>query len=174
MLEGRLPDDLKGRVGFHWDVYRREGHCPTECHVMSIFVDGECWFHTNQRFWDVKYGAKPEPRDDDIIRETGLVENYWGDTVSEYIHQFFNVLSIEEAIVHDNYFIRLLAVLTHDLGNAGSKRLRTTLKMSRNGSASGFCFVPRRRAPRVAGSRLRFAAAFGTICAGGAHGTCKN
>ena len=98
VLESRLADGLKGRVSYHWDVYRRDGKCPTECHVMSIFVDGECWFHTNQRFWDVKYGTRPEPKDNDIIRETGLVENYWGNTVSEYIHQFLNVLSIDEAI----------------------------------------------------------------------------
>ena len=98
VLESRLPDGLKGRVSYRWNVYRRDGNCPTECHVMSIFVDGECWFHTNQRFWDVKYGSNPEPKDNDIIRETGLVENYWGDTVSEYIHQFLNVLSIEEAL----------------------------------------------------------------------------
>jgi len=78
ILESRLANDLKGRVCYHWDVYRRDGKCRTECHVLSIFVDGTCWFHTDQRFWDVKYGARPEPRDDDIIREFGLVENYWG------------------------------------------------------------------------------------------------
>ncbi len=90
---------------------------------MSIFVDGECRFHTDQRFWDVKYGSKPEPKDNDIIRETGLVEKYWGDAVSEYIHQFLNVLSIEDAIVHDNYFIRLLAVLDARLGRRRNKAL---------------------------------------------------
>ena len=123
ILESRVADDLKGRVRYRWDVYRMDGHCPTECHVMSIFVDGECWFHTNQRFWDVKYGSKPEPKDNDIIRETGLVENYWGDTVSKYIHQFLNVLSIDEAIAHDNYFIRLLAVLDARLGRRRIKVL---------------------------------------------------
>jgi len=75
VLESRLADGLKGRVSYHWDVYRRDGKCPTECHVMSIFVDGECWFHTNQRFWDVKYGTRPEPKDNDIIRETGNIDN---------------------------------------------------------------------------------------------------
>ena len=76
ILESRLANDLKGRVCYHWDVYRMDGKCRTECHVFSIFVDGTCWFHTDQRFWDVKYGARPEPRDNDIIREFGLVENY--------------------------------------------------------------------------------------------------
>ena len=126
-LEGRLPEDLKGRVSCHWDVYRRDGKCRTECHVMSIFVDGECWFHTDQRFWDVKYASRPEPKDSDVIRETGLVENYWGDTVSEYIHQSLNVLSIEEAIAHDNYFIRLLAVLDARLGKRRIKALAANL-----------------------------------------------
>ena len=118
VLESRLAEDLKGRVGYHWDVYRMDGKCRTECHVMSIFVDGECWFHTNQRFWDVKYGKRPEPNDNDIIRETGLVE-----TVSKYIHQFLNVLSIEEAISHENYFIRLLAILDARLGKRRIKVL---------------------------------------------------
>ena len=123
VLENRLADGLKGMVRYHWDVYRMDGKCRTECHVMSIFVDGECWFHTNQRFWDVKYGTRPEPKDNDIIRETGLVENYWGNTVSEYIHQFLNVLSIDEAISHENYFIRLLAVLDARLGKRRIKAL---------------------------------------------------
>ena len=128
ILESRLPKDLKGRVSYRWDVYRRDGHCPTECHVMSIFVDGECWFHTNQRFWDVKYGSKPEPKDIDVIRETGLVENYWGDTVSEYIHQFLNVLSIDEAIAHDNYFIRMLALLDSRLGKRRVRKIAENAK----------------------------------------------
>ena len=127
ILESRLANDLKGRVCYHWDVYRRDGKCRTKCHVLSIFVDGTCWFHTDQRFWDVKYGARPEPRDNDIIREFGLVENYWGDTVSEYIHQFLNMLSIDEAIAHDNYFIRLLAVIDARLGKRRIKVLAANL-----------------------------------------------
>ena len=123
VLESRLADDLKERVSYQWAVYRRDGKCRTECHVMSVFVDGECWFHTNQRFWRVKYGTRPEPKDNDIIRETGLVENYWGNTVSNYIHQFLNVLSIDEAFSHENYFIRLLAVLDSRLGKRRIKAL---------------------------------------------------
>ena len=128
VLESRLADGLKGRVCYHWDVYRMDGKCRTECHVLSIFVDGTCWFHTDQRFWDVKCGVRPEPRDNDIIREFGLVENYWGDTVSEYIHQFLNVLSIDEAIAHDNYFIRLLAVLDARLGKCRIKVLADNIE----------------------------------------------
>lgn len=56
-----------------------------------------------------------------------FVENYWGDSVSEYIHQFLNVLSIEEAIAHDNYFIRLLAVLDARLGKRRIKALAANL-----------------------------------------------
>ena len=123
ILENRLADELKGRVRYGWDVYRRLGMCSTECHVMSIFVDGECWFHTDQRFWKKKYGSDRLEKngDMDIIRETGLVDNYYGDTISGYIHEFLNVLSIDEAISHENYFIRLLAVLDK---RVGKRRLR--------------------------------------------------
>ena len=114
-LESRLAEDLKGRVRYTYAVHRRDGKCPTECHVLSILVDGGSWFNTNQRFWIEKYKTRPEPADNDIIRETGLVENYWGGAMA-YVHQYLNVLSIDEAIVHDNYFIRLLAVLDARLG----------------------------------------------------------
>ena len=46
-----------------------------------------------------------------------------GDIVSEYIHQFLNKLSIDEAIAHGNYFIRLLAVLDVRLGKRRIKAL---------------------------------------------------
>ena len=122
VLEGRLAEDLRGRVKYSYAVYRMDGKCPTECQVLSILVDGEPWFHTDQRFWDVKSKTRPEPKDNDIIRETGLVENYWGD-VMKYVHQYLNVLSIEEAITHENYFIRLLAVLDARLGKRKIREL---------------------------------------------------
>lgn len=121
-LESRLAEGLKGRVAYNYAVYRMDGKCPTECQVLSILVDGESWFHTNQRFWIEKFKTRPEPEDNDIIRETGLVENYWGD-VMEYVHQYLNVLSIEEAITHQNYFIRLLAVLDARLGKRKVREL---------------------------------------------------
>ena len=121
-LESRLVEGLKGRVTYNYAVYRMDGKCPTECQVLSILVDGESWFHTNQRFWIEKYKTRPEPEDNDIIRETGLVENYWGG-VMEHVHQYLNVLSIEEAIAHENYFIRLLAVLDARLGKRKIKEL---------------------------------------------------
>ena len=121
-LESRLAEGLKGRVKFNYAVYRMDGKCPTECQVLSILVDGESWFHTNQRFWIEKYKTRPEPEDNDIIRETGLVENYWGG-VMKHVHQYLNVLSIEEAIAHENYFIRLLAVLDARLGKRKVKEL---------------------------------------------------
>ncbi len=121
-LESRLAEGLKGRVAYNYAVYRMDGKCPTECQVLSILVDGESWFHTNQRFWIEKYKTRPEPEDIDIIRETGLVENYWGG-VMKYVHQYLNVLSIEEAIAHENYFIRLLAVLDARLGKRKIREL---------------------------------------------------
>ena len=47
--------------------------------------------------------------------------------MSEYIHQFLNVLSIDEAIAHDNYFIRLLAVIDARLGKRRIKVLAANL-----------------------------------------------
>ena len=121
-LESRLAEELKDRVKYNYAVFRRDGKCRTTCQVLSILVDGESWFHTNQRFWDEKYKTRPEPEDNDIIRETGLVENYWGG-VMEFVHQYLNVLSIEESISHENYFIRLLAVLDARLGKRKIKEL---------------------------------------------------
>lgn len=46
----------------------------------------------------------------------------------EYIHQFLNVLSINEAIAHDNYFIRLLAVLDARLGKRRIKALADNIE----------------------------------------------
>ena len=121
-LESRLVEGLKGRVAYNYAVHRMDGKCPTECQVLSILVDGESWFHTNQRFWIEKYKTRPEPEDIDIIRETGLVENSWGGAM-KYVHQYLNVLSIEEAIAHENYFIRLLAVLDARLGKRKIREL---------------------------------------------------
>ena len=122
VLQSRLAESLKGRVKYNYAVFRRDGKFPTECDVLFVLVDGEPWFHTNQHFWIEKYKTRPEPEDNDIIRETGLVENYWGDAM-EYVHQYLNVLSIEEAIAHENYFIRLLAILDARLGKRKIKEL---------------------------------------------------
>ena len=46
----------------------------------------------------------------------------------EYIHQFLNVLPIDEAIAHDNYFIRLLAVLDARLGKRRIKALADNIE----------------------------------------------
>ena len=127
VLESRLAANLKGRISYHYDVYRTS-KCKekpwwwTTMHVLSIFVDGTPWFCTNQRFWDEKYKCRPEPKDEDVIRETGFVQNDFGD-VMKYVHEFLNVLSIDEAIAHDNYFIRLLAVLDSRLGRRRVKEL---------------------------------------------------
>ena len=134
VLESRLADDLKGRVCYHYDVYRGKKHPVkrdwySETHVISILVDGSPWFCTNQGFWIEKYKCdKPEPKDIDIIRETGKVPCEDGMYALEYIHQFLNVLSINEAIAHDNYFIRLLAVLDARLGKRRIKALADNIE----------------------------------------------
>ena len=133
VLESRLADDLKGRVCYHYDVYRGKKHPVkpdwyAEAHVISILVDGTPWFCTNQGFWIEKYKCyNPEPKDVDIIRETGKVPCEDGMYALEYIHQYLNVLSIDEAVAHDNYFIRLLAVLDARLGKRRIKALADSI-----------------------------------------------
>jgi hypothetical protein len=119
VLENRLAASLKGRVGYHCDVYRTKG-CksrkwfgnPTEMHVLSIVVDGKSWFCTNPNY----YGWNPPRTPEDMIRETGFVGCEWGYDAPQFIHEFLCDLSIGEAITHKNYFIRLLAVLDARLG----------------------------------------------------------
>ena len=119
-LESRLPEDLKGRVEYGYAVYRNGG---SECQVMSIIVDGETWFSTDPRFWDElgKKGWKSNETNN-VIRDTGYVGNSWGEAM-KYVHQFLNVLSIDEAISSDNYFIRMLALLDSRLGKRRIRKL---------------------------------------------------
>ncbi len=128
VLEGRLAENLKGRVRFQYDVYRTQkcNEKPwwwTTSHVFSILVDGTPWFCTNPMFFHEKYIVKPQRSDEEIIRETGFVQNDLGQYTTLLIHQYLNVLSIEEAISHDNYFIRLLAVLDARLGKRKIQKL---------------------------------------------------
>ena len=119
-LESRLPEDLKGRVEYGYAVYRNGR---SECQVMSIIVDGETWFSTDPRFWCElgKRGWKSN-KVDEVIRDTGYVGNSWGEAMG-YVHQFLNVLSIDEAIASENYFIRMLALLDSRLGKRRIRKL---------------------------------------------------
>lgn len=119
-LESRLPEDLKGRVEYGYAVYRNGG---TECQAMFIIVDGETWFSTNPWFWrEVHYLDDYEVETNRVIYNTGHVGNSWGEAM-KYVHQFLNVLSIEEAISSDNYFIRMLALLDSRLGKRRIRKL---------------------------------------------------
>ena len=124
VLESRLADGLKGRVTYHYDVYRTQKDKVnrgwfTEMHVLSIRVDGRAWFCTNPNY----YGWNPPQTREDMIRETGFVGCEWGYDAPEFIHKFLCDLSIDEAIAHENYFIRLLAVLDARLGRRRVKAL---------------------------------------------------
>lgn len=129
ILEGRMAESLKGRVRYQYDVYRtnkckEKPSWRTEAHVFSVIVDGKPWLCTNPLFYYEKYDrTRPERSDEDIIRETGHVPNGWGAYVPVLVHQYLNVLSIDEAIAHGNYFIRLLAVLDARLGKRRIKEL---------------------------------------------------
>ena len=112
ILESRLPDDLKGRVKFLYEVLRVGSHGCKD-HVFSILVDGEPWFRSNPKNWE---------QDLDEIRNHGIVSNIYGVAML-YVHQFLNVLSIDEAISSENYFIRMLALLDSRLGKRRIRKL---------------------------------------------------
>jgi len=124
VLESRLAEPLKGRVQYHYDVYRTKG-CKanprwfTEMHVLSIVVDGKAWFCSNPKY----HGMIILRTREEVIRETGYVGSDWGCDAPLFIHEFLCDLSIGEAIAHDNYFIRLLAVLDARLGKRKVKAL---------------------------------------------------
>lgn len=125
VLESRLPEDLKGRVKYQYDVYR-DGN--SQIQAFSIIVDGTPWFCTNPKFLDELYNNTPaeirykEGTDLDIIKRTGYVNNSWGEAM-KYVHDFLNVLSIEESIESDNYFIRMLALLNSRLGKRRIRKM---------------------------------------------------
>jgi hypothetical protein len=129
-LEQRLADSLKNRVSFSFSVKRT---FYSELHVMYIHVDSDVWFASNPNSFNERKKRAKEIGDSDtaqieMIRDTGLVGvgklEYPEYDVTNYIHQYLNELSIDEAFTHDNYFIRLLAVLD---GRIGKRRLRPLL-----------------------------------------------
>lgn len=125
VLESRLPEDLKGRVKYQYNVYR-DGS--SEIQSFSIIVDGTPWFCTNPKFWDELYNNTPdeirykEGTDLDIIKRTGYVDNSYGEAM-KYVHDFLNVLSIEDSATNENYFIRLLALLDSRLGKRRIRKM---------------------------------------------------
>ena len=133
ILKERLADSLKGRVDYHYDVYRtNQCRCTkinwrwrsSEMHVLSIIVDGDAWFCTNPKFYHLQYQKGNSKTEEEIIRETGFVGIVWGHDTPWYIHQYLNVFSADESLTHDNYFIRLLALLDNRIGK---RRLRPLL-----------------------------------------------
>jgi len=132
ILKSRLADSLKGRVDYHYDVYRtiinkEKPDWHMEMHVFSIIVDGEAWLCTNPEAYALKSrkGFSNKNAEDEVVRETGLIGGgWWWTEATKYIHPYLNELSINEALTHDNYFIRLLAVLDSRIGK---RRLRPLL-----------------------------------------------
>lgn len=136
ILESRLAENLKERISFHFDVYRsnkckQKPWWKTETPVFSILVDGEPWFCTNPEFYTEKGLWPNQKKSEEVIRETGFVPCSNGcdnELVSAYIHQYLNELSIEQAITHENYFIRLLALLDARLGKRKIKELASNIE----------------------------------------------
>lgn len=125
ILESRLPDDLKGRVKYIYNVHRNGS---SEVQAMSILVDSEVWFCTDPRFWNELYKMGYERSAEiDIIKRTGYVGNSWGEAM-KYVHQFLNVLSIEDSLISENYFIRLLAILDSRTGKRRIKKMAEKIK----------------------------------------------
>lgn len=129
-LEQRLADSLKSRVSFSFSVKRT---FYSELHVMYIHVDGDVWFASNPNAFKEREKRAKEIGDSEtaqikMVRDTGFVGvgklEYSEYDITNYIHQYLNELSIDEAFTHDNYFIRLLALLD---GRIGKRRLRPLL-----------------------------------------------
>lgn len=129
-LEQRLADSLKNRASYSFAVKRT---FYSELHVMYIHVDGNVWFASNpnayvEREKRAKVIGNSDAAQIEMVRDTGLVSvgkrEYPEYDVTDYIHQYLNVLSIDESFTHDNYFIRLLAVLDK---RVGKRRLRPLL-----------------------------------------------
>ena len=131
-LEQRLAECLKGRVSYSYTA-KRVNHKPwgMDMWVMYIYVDKEIWLATNPNYYDElgnreRFNTNKNDAVNQTIRETGLVKTGWimADDVMAFIHQYLNVLSVDESLTNDNYFIRLLAVLD---GRIGKRRLRPLL-----------------------------------------------
>ena len=129
-LEQRLADSLKNRVSFSFSVKRT---FYSELHVMYIHVDGDVWFASNPNAFKEREKLAKEIGDSEtaqieMVRDTGFVGvgklEYSEYDITNYIHQYLNELSIDEAFTHDNYFIRLLALLDDRIGK---RRLRPML-----------------------------------------------
>lgn len=141
MLESRLCEELKGRVQFHYDVLRtnkdkEKKWWTSEMRVFSILVDGETWFATNPKYYKELYqSTKPwsvsEESRNEIIRQFGFVPattmERSGD-IMLYVHQFLNELSFKQSLTHENYFIRLLALLDSRLGKRKIKSLTKSIE----------------------------------------------
>ena len=135
ILESRLAENLKGRVSYHYDVYRtnkdRENRLWfTEMHVFSILVDGEVWFSTNPQYYMELYRSDAssicsQANKNELIKRFGYVPacDFSSESVMFYVHRFLNELSFEESFANENYFIRLLALLDKRLGKRRLKAL---------------------------------------------------
>lgn len=135
-LESRLCEELKNRVQFHYDVYRtnkdkEKRWWTSEMRVFSILVDSKTWFATNPNYYTELYrstaawNVTDESRNE-VIRKFGLVpatECGHSDDIMLCVHRFLNELSFEQSLTHENYFIRLLALLDGRLGKRKIKSL---------------------------------------------------
>lgn len=130
ILESKIADKLQGRISYHYDVYRTKKHKDkpdwhTEMHVFSIIVDGDAWFCTNPRFYSSLHRSNGKT-EEEVIRETGFVGCEWGYNAPQYIGKFLS-MSINEAFTHENYFIRLLALLDKRVGKRRLTQLVTSI-----------------------------------------------
>ena len=130
----RLAPSLKGRIDYHYAVYK---HQPLPSlaafHVLYIRVDQQVWFATNQNFYDEFYKKdfderenSPEAAANEVIRETGFVQtgpDFCNNDALKYIHDYLNVLPYEDCLQSENYFIRLLALLDQRLGKRRLKKI---------------------------------------------------
>lgn len=136
-LTDRLADNLKKRVSYSFAEYLTNYH---ELPVFYIRVDNKTWFSSDLICFNVacgvqnklmealppemsyheKYALTERKASEITIRNTGFVDV---DTIMKYIHEYLNVLSIDECLSGENYFHYLLAILDRRVGKRRIKAI---------------------------------------------------
>ena len=136
-LMSRLADSLQEQVAFNMEVYERYNYCEW---VFYIKVDKQIWFASNPNIWietqnrenQVLYELKAENTDweerrriwclaeQQAIKETGYLNT---DKIMERIHMYLNVVSIDECMNKEDYFLYLLGILDRRVGKRRIRRI---------------------------------------------------
>lgn len=142
-LNNRLADSLKKQVSYSFESYVINRH---ELPVFKIVVNKKTWFMSNLFLFNVSCSTQnklmktlppgmtyyekcvlTERKASEItIHDTGLADV---DMIMKYIHEFLNVISVDECLSGKNYFHYLLSLLDR---RVGKRRIKTILENINN------------------------------------------